>query len=1095
MASSEPAAPDRHPSLLARLGGYVARKPRLIVAVWLLLVVVLGVRSLGLEERLSARPPAVEGSAPDRESEIVAREFGEEDALVVMLRGPREAVAEQGRELAHSLDAMRGTLVTAPWEAEGAVEGLSPSPRVAALLVSIERRSADRPNDVMPAVERRVDAVVSEPVRASVAGPPAIAMSFQEATEEAASLGERVAVPILLIVLLLVFRSAVAAVIPVLAGGAVVVASRGVLDLLLSFGDVEAFALPAVGMMGLALGVDYSLLVVSRFREEIGKRGDAAEAATITVARTGRSVIPAGCGLVLAMLVSWQLLPGSLIGSVAIAVIVVSVLSVLSALTVVPAILVLAGDRLERWALPARSARRGGVAGWSRRLSSRPSLALVAVFLLAVAAAWSATLDTDTGTVSLLPAGNEGRRHQEVVQRALGPGWLAPYEVVMDGRGSPVTTPDRLQALADFQRRVEADPGVATMTGFSRLAEVAGEPGDIDRQLAAQQRGIRRVGTGISRIEDGAALNTTGLLRAAGGARQLDAALGAAHEGAGLLVEGLGAAGGGSERLAGGLGRASEGSERVAAGTAKASEGAGGLSEGLGKAREQIDESAGSVRVLRNALKSGDRRLSEVEAPLRNAGSSLTRAEGALEAMTTGRSDPQYAVALEAVRTARGELDGGYADGEAGRVAVGVERARSQFDLGLYLADRMDRSNEDASEGIEKLASGSEKLDEALARLADGSERMSSGIEKLSLGGRELSPGLRRLSLGAERLASGLGEIGAGAGGLASGLGGGAQKSKLLTGGLRRIGAGLARQSESGGSPLDRLREESPGLFESGYFTLASLDGSDPERRSQVGFLVNLDRGGLAARMLVIPEDESSSRAALATRDRLEADAAELARRTDSDVIVGGATPNLIEIDSALRAHAGPARIALALVTFLILVPVVRSLLLPAIAALLNVLTVGAVFGLLSLLFDGALLGGPGYVDTTVIPATIMVLFGLAIDYEVFLFARMREEYLRTGSPALAIERGVARTVHVITGAALIMIVVFLAFAVSPFVTIRGFGVAQALGVAIDAFVIRLLVIPTLMGAMGRWAWWMPAWLDRLLPGGASRATMQRAAA
>jgi RND superfamily putative drug exporter len=113
-----------------------------------------------------------------------------------------------------------------------------------------------------------------------------------------------------------------------------------------------------------------------------------------------------------------------------------------------------------------------------------------------------------------------------------------------------------------------------------------------------------------------------------------------------------------------------------------------------------------------------------------------------------------------------------------------------------------------------------------------------------------------------------------------------------------------------------------------------------------------------------------------------------------------------------------------------------------------------------------------------------MVMFGLGIDYEVFIFARMREEYVRTGSPADAVTNGIDHTAHVITGAAIIMISVFLAFSLSSFVTIRDFGVAQSIAVFIDAFMVRLIILPAVMRALGRWAWWMPKWLDRLLPGG-----------
>ena len=193
-------------------------------------------------------------------------------------------------------------------------------------------------------------------------------------------------------------------------------------------------------------------------------------------------------------------------------------------------------------------------------------------------------------------------------------------------------------------------------------------------------------------------------------------------------------------------------------------------------------------------------------------------------------------------------------------------------------------------------------------------------------------------------------------------------------------------------------------------------------------------------------------------------------------------------LGDTIREQAPLIRIVLSLVSFLILVPVMRSLTIPLLAALINLVTVSASLGVLALLFDDSLLGGPGYVDATVITATMMVMFGLAIDYEVFVFARIREEYLRTGSTSAAIRNGLDRTAHVVTGAAIIMISVFLAFSVSDFMSIRNFGVAQAVAVFIDAFIVRLIVVPAMMSWLGNWCWWMPRWLDRLLPGGSNIA-------
>ena len=302
-----------------------------------------------------------------------------------------------------------------------------------------------------------------------------------------------------------------------------------------------------------------------------------------------------------------------------------------------------------------------------------------------------------------------------------------------------------------------------------------------------------------------------------------------------------------------------------------------------------------------------------------------------------------------------------------------------------------------------------------------------------------------------------------------------------LTGALGKIEDKVEDQSDGAdGAELGG----SPGLFRSGYFYLASIDGAKPSQRSHSAFLVNVDRGGSAARMLVIPADDPGSDEAHELSQRIRDDAAALGRETGTEVAVGGSVLGANDISTTLRDSAPWTRLALCLVTLLVLIPVVRSLTLPLIAAVLNLLTVSATFGLLALLFNDSLLGGPGYIDSSVLTATIMVIFGLAIDYEVFLFARMREEYVRTGSSSAAIANGLFSTAPVITGAALIMIAVFLVFSLSAVPTLRNFGVAQALAVFIDAFIVRLVLLPGVMRVLGERAWWCPRWLDRILPGG-----------
>jgi RND superfamily putative drug exporter len=1061
---------------------------------------VLAVLGLGVGDKLASRLLYVDGTPTKRAHELALREFGNEEAFIVVLRGPRLAVETQGRELVDRIGSNTDALVISPWASGREIRDLRPKPGIAALLVNVTPNSGESTIDVATSIQQQVTSSVSEPVRASIAGGPTLVSSYNDAAEEAAAVGERIALPVLLIVLLLVFRSVVAAAIPVLVGGAVVSATRGVMDISLGVINIESFALGAVGMIGLALGVDYSLLVVSRFREEMKIADDVEEAVQATVRYTGRAIIPAGSGLIFATLAATLVLPSPLLTSVGFVVIAVTVLSVLSALLVVPAALTLLGPNLDRWTLPIRGGEGSAASRWSRSLSRRPLVLGPVMFVLLACAGWAFALKSEAGTNTLLPADDSGRLQQEEVERALGPGWVAPLEVVMDGRGSPVTTPERLRALAAFQRRVEADPGVSTMVGLGPIERSTRQLGGLERSLITQGHGLTRLARGISRAQGGSAAASGGVAQAATGATTLGTAIGAAGNGAGSLADGLDAAGSGSRRLAGGLDRAGSGTGQLAGGVAKASAGSARLAGGLDRALNEAGE-AGSGRVLKNALRSGDKSLEGLHSPLRATEEQLAIARQALQAMTSGRSDPQYDTALRATEAAGRHLTG--TDPSTGEpvdpsydgVDAGIKHAQNQFNLGIYLGNRIDKSGSEARAGLGKLAKSSEHLADGLNRLKVGSQEISDQIVRLASGGQQLPPGLQRLAEGAKRLATGLGEANAGINGLAGGLGEGTQKFNRLTDALGRIHAGVERQTSSGGSgsAIARLQDQSPGLFRSGYFYLASLDGSKPDQHRQAAFLINLNHGGRAARMLIIPRDESGAPQAQEMRDRLQGDAADLARETDAKVIVGGIGADQVDLNSFYRGQAPLLRLALMLVSMLVLIPVLRSLLMPLVAALLNLITVGASFGLLALLFNGSLLGGPGYVDATIVTATIMVMFGLGIDYEVFIFARMREEYLKTGSPSAAITNGIDHTAHVVTGAAIIMIAVFVAFSFSSFVTFRNFGVGLAIAVFIDAFIVRMIIMPAVMRSMGKWAWWMPNWLDRLLPGGTQPSPAPRA--
>jgi Predicted drug exporters of the RND superfamily len=205
-------------------------------------------------------------------------------------------------------------------------------------------------------------------------------------------------------------------------------------------------------------------------------------------------------------------------------------------------------------------------------------------------------------------------------------------------------------------------------------------------------------------------------------------------------------------------------------------------------------------------------------------------------------------------------------------------------------------------------------------------------------------------------------------------------------------------------------------------------------------------------------------------------------------VFVGGQTASLIDVDDRISDRLLWCIAAVVLAAFLLLMVVFRSLLVPLKAAVMNMLSIGAAYGVIVAVFQWgwgrSLIGLDQPVPIVAFIPLMMfaILFGLSMDYEVFLLSRIREEYLRSGDSRESVAIGVAKTARVITAAAMIMIAVFLSFVLSPEPTIKMMGIGMAAAVLVDATLVRLLLVPATMELLGAANWWLPKWLDRILP-------------
>ncbi|MDX2605707.1 MMPL family transporter [Streptomyces caniscabiei] len=209
---------------------------------------------------------------------------------------------------------------------------------------------------------------------------------------------------------------------------------------------------------------------------------------------------------------------------------------------------------------------------------------------------------------------------------------------------------------------------------------------------------------------------------------------------------------------------------------------------------------------------------------------------------------------------------------------------------------------------------------------------------------------------------------------------------------------------------------------------------------------------------------------------------------TSMKVYVGGVTASNDDFASVLMGKLPIFVLVIAALGFLLLTVAFRSLLIPAVGAVLNILSIGVAFGAIVIVFQygfgaGALgLGAAGPIESFVPILVVGIMFGLSMDYQVFLVSRMREEWAHTGDSRRAVRVGQAETGKVIAVAATIMVCVFGSFVFGGMRVISEFGVSLAVAVAVDALLIRMVVVPALMHLCGRANWWLPRRLDQALP-------------
>lgn len=286
-------------------------------------------------------------------------------------------------------------------------------------------------------------------------------------------------------------------------------------------------------------------------------------------------------------------------------------------------------------------------------------------------------------------------------------------------------------------------------------------------------------------------------------------------------------------------------------------------------------------------------------------------------------------------------------------------------------------------------------------------------------------------------------------------------------------------------SRVDGLVDVDPRLTLRQYQLLYASPGGPPDRFVQA-VLRGTTKGNLTAFTLTTPYGPNRDEGRALVAD-LRNPNGPLAPPAGVTVLVGGGAADVTDVVSRIGADFPRTALFVLVATYLVLFVLLRSVILPAKALVMNTLSIVASFGALVWIFQDGNLSGLlgfqplGFVETTQPVILFCVLFGLSMDYEVFLLTRMKEVYDRTGDNREAVARGLERSGRIVTSAALVVVVVAGSFTFADIVLIKALGLGVAVAVALDATVVRALLVPATMRLLGDWNWWIPARLERWL--------------
>jgi uncharacterized membrane protein YdfJ with MMPL/SSD domain len=868
-----------------------------------------------------------------------------------------------------------------------------------------------------------------------VTGEAAVNHDFSVRSDKDLRKAEVLTFTLVLLLLILTFRTLVSALLPLVLAAGAVLTGTAVIYLIGSATDTSVFALNVASMIGLGLAIDFSLIVVSRFREELAKRGDVEGALVMTMATAGRSILYSAVTVMLGMLVLTVLVDLMVIRSISIGVLVVAATSLLAGITLLPAVLGLLGHRVEKWRiLPKRSAKpeqEGFWYRWSHAIMRRPWLYLgLSVGIIVILALPVLQLKMLGSTPKLLPHNEESVQGLDVIDSQFGKNELQPIQIVLKTKPGAVFTPRFLTGLDTLSKTLQTDRRANGVTSLATY--MAAEPRDGRYQHLKPVHDFWPAPNfeGLPKNEPTPGVFLTNYISV----WTPKVPYSPSYFGWGVFQF-----------------KPGETKELKVAQTMQIYR----VNKG------QVTVTAGKP-VTYWPKKDFNKRHAGQTIP---AGTPITLSPHDQLVVPTlspvtlhvpGSGTAQMIVAVifhvrPGVSTQTSWLD------SAGRTTdpfLGIPRAVVGGGLGYTFPK---------GEAHIVLDLSDTKPGARFPRhFHPGPELISDTAGKLTI----FSSPEMVITRPNTRDEEGPYD----------------QPTPLPPGSFAIVqGYGIHRAMNRGNTDAQ-------------VWSLRVLDATKPEYflaalKPFAMQFVNLDSGSDTAVVNVVPKyDSYDPRQEAFVSDIKKVIIPSISDLNGVQASVGGQTANFEDFHDKLYGRFPYIIAAVLLLTFLVLMMFFQSVFLPLKAILMNLASILATYGVLVLIFQhgwGAGIFGfqPVGAVAVITPAILFViLFSLSTDYEVFMLSRIKEYWNETHDNEESVAKGLQQTGRIVTAAGLILIGVFGSFATAGIITIKEIGLGLAIGVLIDTLIVRSIMVPATMRLAGNINWVMPSWLKRWVP-------------